>query len=158
MPPALHVDNLWKSYAAGVLGCSVRVWALRACSFDVSVGERLAIVGARGSGKSTLLRCLAGEHRVDAGRIDAALPIRSWFSACAEVAEERMRASSSMLLLLDDQRYFNVLLRLGGTTIVASRDVASVHGLVDRILLLRDGRLSPFNRVAVRRVAEHVVQ
>ena len=157
MPTALRVDNLWKSYAAGVLGCSARVWALRACSFDMTLGERLAIVGPRGAGKSTLLRCIAGEHRMDAGRIEVSLPIRCCFSARAEVAESGVRMSSAMLVLIDDLEHANVLRRFDGTLIVASRDVASVHGFVDRILLLRDGRLSPLTRVAVRRVAERII-
>jgi ABC-type glutathione transport system ATPase component len=158
MPTALRVDNLWKSYAAGVLGCSARVWALRACSFDMAVGERVAIVGTRGAGKSTLLRCIAGEQRMDAGRIDVALPICRCFSANAHVAADRTRVSSAALLLLDHDELPVILPRLDGTMIVASRDVASVQGLVDRILLLRDGRISPLTRVAVRRVAERVVQ
>jgi ABC-type glutathione transport system ATPase component len=157
MPTALRVDNLWKSYAAGVIGCSARVWALRACSFDMAVGERIAIVGARGAGKSTLLRCIAGEHRMDAGRIDVTLPIRRCFSHHSDLADDRTRACSA-LLLLDDQELPVILRRLDGTMVVASRDVASVQGLVDRILLLRDGRISPLTRVAVRRVAERVVQ
>jgi ABC-type glutathione transport system ATPase component len=158
MPTALRVDNLWKSYAAGVLGCSARVWALRACSFDMAVGERVAIVGARGAGKSTLLRCIAGERRMDAGRIDVSLPIRRWFSDPSARADDRGRVTSSGLLLLDDQELPVMLRRLDGTMIVASRDVASVHGLVDRILLLRDGRIAPLTRVAVRRVAERIIQ
>lgn len=157
MPIALRVENLWKSYAAGVLGCSARVWALRACSLELGLGERIAIVGARGAGKSTLLRCIAGEHRTDAGRIEVTLPIRCWFSASGEVTEERARMASAMLLLVDDQDVSRVRQRLDGTMIIASRDVASVHGSVDRILLLRDGRLSPLTRVAVRRVAERAL-
>lgn len=158
MPTALRVHNLWKSYAAGVLGCSARVWALRACSFDLDMGERIAIVGARGAGKSTLLRCIAGERRMDAGRIDVALPIRRWFSDSADVADDLARLASSGLLLLDDQELPVILRRLDGTMIVASRDVASVQGLVDRILLLRDGHIAPLTRVAVRRVAERIIQ
>jgi ABC-type glutathione transport system ATPase component len=158
MPTALRVDNLWKSYAAGVLGCSARVWALRACSFEMVFGERLAIVGARGAGKSTLVRCIAGEHRMDAGRVEVTLPIRCWPYAATELTEERARVASSMLLLLDEPVSSSMLRRLDGTMIVTSRDVASVRGFVDRILLLRDGRLSPMTRVVVRRVAERIVQ
>ena len=51
MPLALRVENLWKSYAAGVRGCSVRVWALRGCTLHLEFGERVAVVGARGAGK-----------------------------------------------------------------------------------------------------------
>jgi ABC-type glutathione transport system ATPase component len=158
MPTALRVDNLWKSYAAGVLGCSARVWALRACSFDIAVGERVAIVGARAAGKSTLLRCIAGEHRIDAGRIDVTLPIRRCFSHHSDLPDDRTRLSSAALLLVDDLELPVMLRRFDGTMVVASRDVASVQGLVDRILLLRDGRISPLTRIAVRRVAERVVQ
>ena len=143
MPTALRVENLWKSYAAGVAGCSARVWALRGCSFEISMGERVAIVGARGAGKTTLLRCISGERRMDAGHVDVTLPIRRWYS---ELGDDRTRVTSSGLLLLDDQELPVILRRIDGTMIVASRDVASVHGLVDRILLLRDGRISPFTQ------------
>ena len=44
--------------------------------------------------------------------------------------------------------------RLGGQP--AIRAVAS--GLVDRILLLRDGHISPLRSLAVRRVAERIIQ
>jgi ATPase subunit of ABC transporter with duplicated ATPase domains len=38
-------------------------------SFNVEAGERIAIIGPNGVGKSTLMRCLAGELRLDSGRI-----------------------------------------------------------------------------------------
>ncbi len=38
-------------------------------SLSVAPGEFVAIVGESGVGKSTLLNCLAGLHRVDAGRV-----------------------------------------------------------------------------------------
>jgi ABC-type sulfate/molybdate transport systems ATPase subunit len=152
MPYALVVENLWKSYSAGVRGCSVRVWALRSCSLRLTLGERVAIVGAPGAGKSTLLECIAGTRRADAGQISALLPMR-----CVQGAEWRERdgrlAAPSLLLLdgVDAQaiRYFR-----HGSLVVTSRDVASVYSLVDRVLLLRDGRLSVIARMAVRRVAE----
>jgi len=70
VPLALRVHSLWKSYAAGVAGCSARVWVLRAASLDVHEGECVAILGARGAGTTTLLHCLAGLRRVDAGTIE----------------------------------------------------------------------------------------
>ena len=43
-------------------------------SFDVGVGEIVAVLGPSGGGKSTLLRAVAGLERVDGGsvRLDAA--------------------------------------------------------------------------------------
>jgi len=52
---ALRVRTLWKSYAAGVEGCSARAWVLRGTSLDVEQGECVAVLGARGAGTSTLL-------------------------------------------------------------------------------------------------------
>ena len=39
-------------------------------SFTVEAGERIAIIGPNGVGKTTLMRCLAGELKPTAGRID----------------------------------------------------------------------------------------
>src|SRR3954462_8280545 len=92
MPLALHACAIWKSYAAGVAGCSARVWVLRGASLSVDQGERVAILGARAAGTTTLLYCLAGLRRIDAGRIDAAFLPRlidgSSGSAVALVGEE----------------------------------------------------------------------
>lgn len=128
---ALRIDNVWKCYAAGVRGCSARVWALRGCSLELRIGERVAVVGGRGAGKSTLLHCIAGERRIDAGRIDVVHRVRMLDGDChlTEWGTER-------------------------TLLMTSRDVAGVYGMVDRIVLLADGRLTPLNRIAVRRVAE----
>ena len=43
---------------------------LRAVSFGVEAGERVAIIGPNGAGKTTLMRCLAGELSPVAGRIN----------------------------------------------------------------------------------------
>lgn len=152
MPYALVVDNLWKSYTAGVRGCSVRVWALRACSLHVALGERVAIVGGPGSGKSTLLQCIAGTRRADAGQISALLPMRCVLGADAREQDGRIGAPS--LLLLDAFDALTIRRFRHGSLVVTSRDVASVNALVDRVLLLRDGRLSTMTRTVVRRVAE----
>ena len=154
MPYALRIDNLWKSYSAGVRGCSVRVWALRGCSLHVDLGERVAIVGARGSGKSTLFQCIAGARRADAGHIDVVLPIRCCFSGPRELSSPVARLSAPALLLVDGADITGFERPWRGASLVASRDVASVFHLVDRVLLLRDGRLTPVPRAAVRRVAE----
>jgi len=134
MPSALRVQNLWKSYAAGVRGCSARVWVLRGCAFDVAVGERVAIVGRPGTGKSTLLRCLTGERRVDAGRIEMQ-PGAVRLLDTGEMPPDRVTNDSAAVLL-------------------TARDVASVRAQVDRVLLLHEGRLTDLTSVRVRRVAE----
>ncbi|MEO8624957.1 MAG: ATP-binding cassette domain-containing protein [bacterium] len=157
MTSALRIDNLWKSYSAGVRGCSVRVWVLRGCSLQVDLGERVAIVGSRGSGKSTLLQCIAGVRRGDAGRIDVSLPIRACFAAPYERAESVGRMTAATLLLVEAADVTALQRDWCGASIIASRDVASVHHLVDRVMLLRDGRLSPLTRIAVRRVAERTL-
>lgn len=133
MQTALRIENLWKSYSAGVRGCSARVWALRGCSFTLGSAERIAIVGARASGKSTLLRCIAGELRPDAGTVE--------------------RNPACRVQLVDESHDWPVNLA-GCALIITSRDAARVHPFVDRIFMLRDGRLEPLTRLAVRRVAE----
>lgn len=152
MPYALVVENLWKSYTAGIRGCSARVWALRSCTFHVALGERVAIVGGPGSGKSTLLQCIGGARRADAGQISALLPMRCiprgdrpWYDG---------NAVAPSLVLLDDGDPRAIRDVRRGSLVVTSRDVASVHAHVDRVLLLREGRLTILSRTAVRRVAE----
>ena len=154
MPHALRIENLWKSYSAGVRGCSVRVWALRGCSLHVDLGEKVAIVGARGSGKSTLFQCIAGVRRADAGRIDVVLPIRCCFATPHEQAAAVLHMPAEALLLVEGADASVLQRGWRGATVIASRDVASVHSLVDRVMMLRDGRLSTLTRTAVRRVAE----
>jgi ABC-type multidrug transport system ATPase subunit len=133
MALALHLDNLWKSYAAGVVGCSARVWALRGCALELEVGECLGIVGAAGSGKTTLIHCIAGTRRPDAGRIAILHPV-TFFDG--EGAVPTFGAAA--------------------TSIVTSRDLAGIRDYVDRVLLLRDGHLTPISRSILRRVAEPV--
>ena len=38
-------------------------------SFDIEVGEKIAIIGENGIGKTTLLSCLVGEEKIDNGEI-----------------------------------------------------------------------------------------
>jgi hypothetical protein len=153
MPPVLRIENLWKSYSAGVLGCSARVWVLRGCSLHVDRGERVAIVGARGSGKTTLLQCITGMRRADAGRIDVALPFRCVFLTLHDQVDSPERMAGPVLALLDGA-HSPMPRGWQGSVLVAARDAASVNGLVDRVMLLREGRLEPMTRIAVRRVAE----
>ena len=154
MPLALRIENLWKSYSAGVRGCSARVWVLRGCSLRVELGERVAIVGARGAGKSTLLQCIAGARRTDAGSINALLPVRICLPLVSSGAVVSAHHDGPGLLLVDGHLTASLPASWAGSMVVSSHDVASVHPLVDRVLLLRDGHLLPLSRPAVRRVAE----
>ena len=61
--------GVWKSYDAGVRGCSATVTVLRDVHLDVSPGEMVGITAAPVSGKTTLLMCAAGLLRADRGYI-----------------------------------------------------------------------------------------
>jgi ABC-type glutathione transport system ATPase component len=142
MATAIEVRGLWKCYAAGVRGCSARIWVLRGVTFAVACGERLGVIGARGAGKTTLLRCLRGLLRSDAGVIEIA------------------PAETSELLLLDEGECIG---GAGGdrarTMIVTARDPDQLRVPVDRCLVLRDGTVSPVHPPArARRVAERGVR
>lgn len=156
MEPILRIDNLWKSYAAGVHGCSARVWALRGCSLDINVGERIAIAGREGSGKSTLLECIAGVRSADSGRIRLSAQI--FFDGYRRVHIETRRT----LVLIDNaddpDRLIHALDqcidRANTSVIIATRHVMHAAPYVDRVLTIRDGQLEAVPRIPVRRVAE----
>jgi energy-coupling factor transporter ATP-binding protein EcfA2 len=145
VPNALEVHGVWKSYAVGVRGCSLRVRVLHGVSFRVEVGERLGIVGAAGAGKTTLMHCVAGLRRPDAGRVMLRGPLE--------------RA----LLLLDEDE-----LDAGGgregapSALLFAREPERLRGRVDRMLELCDGRIEANRRSfdvligtrATRQVAE----
>jgi ABC-type multidrug transport system ATPase subunit len=61
--------GVWKSYDAGVRGCSATVTVLRDVSLDVAPGEIVGIAAAPVSGKTTLLMCAAGLLRADRGHV-----------------------------------------------------------------------------------------
>jgi len=58
---ALKVDNLAKSFGG--------VQVLRNISFNIGIGEKLAIIGPNGAGKTTLFNILNGQILPTAGRI-----------------------------------------------------------------------------------------
>jgi putative ABC transport system ATP-binding protein len=61
----LEARDLYRFYHRG----DEEVLALRGVSFDVGVGETVAIIGPSGSGKSTLLACAAGLDEPDGGSV-----------------------------------------------------------------------------------------
>jgi predicted ABC-type transport system involved in lysophospholipase L1 biosynthesis ATPase subunit len=139
---ALEVVDLWKSYVVGVRGCSARVSVLRGVSFHVDQGERLGIVGAPGAGKTTLLQCIQGLRRPDAGVVH-----RQGASTPFAFVDEATPA------LAPDQ------LAWEGSTLIVVRERALLEGRVDRVLILRDGRVAPMDPPLVtpwraQRVAE----
>jgi len=162
---ALRARTLWKSYAAGVEGCSVRAWVLRGANLDVEQGECVAILGARGAGSTTLLQCIAGLRRPDAGSIEARLePLLVGAEHLHEVSPHIGR-----LLLIDDDlrvqheahrsHFVREPHRTTSTSVIATHELARVRDVADRILLLHHGRLLPLDRQkGTRRVAEHIAR
>ncbi len=168
MTSVLRLHRVWKSYVAGVDGCSARVWALRGCSLDIARGERIGVVGRRGAGKTTLLRCLAGHLAPDAGRIEATVSARCYLSSLTDLQRLPSGAPPSGILVLLDitsasrggaahdslLAMSRILSPFTAALVIAGLDAASVTPLVDRVTLLEDGRLRELTRVPVRRVAE----
>jgi len=161
MSIALRIRALWKSYAAGIAGCSARVWVLRGANLDVERGECVAVLGARGAGTTTLLHCLAGLRLPDAGSIEreaTPLLVESHHLAPAQLTDGR-------LLLVDDRfdpRHRAASLRIERdvraremTIVIATHELARVRDVADRVLLLHHGGLFPLDHpTEARRVAE----
>ena len=139
MPPALRIDSLWKCYAAGVRGCSARVWALRGLRLTVEMGERIAIIGAPGSGKTTLAECIVGLGTPTAGTVESVGRLE-----IVEIQEVRTSGVTVPTSRPPDLP----------TSIVFTRDPDLLSGWFDRVLLLRDGRLHATSFRSARRVAE----
>jgi ABC-type multidrug transport system ATPase subunit len=158
---ALRARTLWKSYAAGVEGCSARAWVLRGASLEVERGECIAVLGARGAGMTTLLHCIAGLRRPDAGTIETDL-----VPLLVQVGQERVLGSrTDQLLLIDDplrihrvdprSPFVHESVATPRTVIIATHELARVRDVADRVLLLHQGRLFPLDRLtSARRVAE----
>jgi ABC-type multidrug transport system ATPase subunit len=166
MPLVLRARALWKSYAAGVIGCSARVWVLRGADLELHEGECVALLGARGAGTTTLLHCLAGLRRPDAGTIEQTLEAR--LVTPAGTCPDDAPCERDRLLLYDEsgggvdrvEPWVMQRSRRGaGAALIATHELARVRHVADRILLLRDGRLTELDRAAgIRRVAERRVE
>ena len=57
----LKIENLNLSYQNQII--------LKNINLNLSLGERVSILGESGSGKSSLLWCVAGLEEIDAGKI-----------------------------------------------------------------------------------------
>jgi ABC-type multidrug transport system ATPase subunit len=158
---ALRARTLWKSYAAGVEGCSARAWVLRGASLDVDLGECVAVLGARGAGTTTLLYCLAGLLRPDAGSIETHLD--PMLIDPHRINEEH--ENDGRLLLIDDglrvrdrperTRFVRERATRASTSIIATHELSRVRDVADRFLQLHHGQLLPLDRLTgSRRVAE----
>jgi ABC-type multidrug transport system ATPase subunit len=169
MPFALRARALWKSYAAGVAGCSARVWVLRGASLEVERGECVAVLGARGAGTTTLLHCLAGLRRTDAGSIELGLSPHLVEVDAADAVEAEGSRTADRLGLYDDgldhrrarpaARFVREHARAASATIIATHELSRVKGFADRILLLHHGRLTPLDdATGARRVAEQTAE
>jgi ABC-type multidrug transport system ATPase subunit len=161
MPIVLRAHTLWKSYAAGVMGCSARVWVLRGASLHLHEGECLAVLGARGAGTTTLLHCLAGLRRPDAGCVESEMP--ALLLETRHVVNEPL--PGRRVLLVDDgfdprRRSARPPIARGcaanaRATIIATHELSRVRGVADRILLLHHGGLLPLDHpTEARFVAE----
>ena len=91
------------------------------------------------------------------------LPPRLIVGARLGGGESDADALESLVLCDDDVRHDDSMThwsrqaqhRMRGAMVVATHDLSSVRQMVDRVLLLRDGRLTQLDRSAgVRRVAE----
>ncbi|MCY7378997.1 MAG: ATP-binding cassette domain-containing protein [Gemmatimonadaceae bacterium] len=125
MTPALEVRGLWKGYVAGVQGCSARVSVLRGVSFSVAHGERVGIIGGPGAGKTTLLHCISGLRRPDTGFV------------------RMIHYPAAPVLLLDDGWVMDAMnLRSPPrAALLFGRELQALTAYVDRVLLLRGGRV-----------------
>jgi hypothetical protein len=139
MPPVLRIVSLWKCYVVGVRRCSARAWVLRGLSLTVQKGERVAIVGAPGSGKTTLVQCIRGLRVPTAGEIEVsgALEIIDHPAVATSALPERTPRPPDL-----------------PTSLIVARHPDALPAPVDRLYLLRDGRLHATTYQPARRVAE----
>ncbi|MFC0315897.1 ATP-binding cassette domain-containing protein [Gordonia phosphorivorans] len=129
-----------------------RAPVLRGIDLDLPAGSVTAVVGGSGSGKSTLLHVLAGLRRQSSGSIlldgqAAPTAVRRARAAVAfgEHAPGALLDKPAGLVLIDTETGVDVaatLERLRGTrTVVLVTRRPEVLALVDRVVVLEDGRV-----------------
>ena len=80
-------------------------WVLRDLTFEIGVGDRLALIGRNGSGKTTLLRILAGIYQKTSGELVVRGSPRALFSCTVGFRPE--------LAVLDNLYLFGALHGVG---------------------------------------------
>jgi putative ABC transport system ATP-binding protein len=115
MAAIIQVDNVSKIYHVG----KVEVPAVRGVSFQVEMGEFLAVVGPSGSGKSTLFYMLGGLTHADSGRV---IVDGDDFSRLSDAERTRMRKRKIGFVF----QKFNLLPTLSArVNIEIAQDIAS---------------------------------
>lgn len=62
----LRVEGLSKTFFTGTVNEKL---ALKNVNLNIKTGDFVTVIGGNGAGKSTLLNCIAGVHKIDAGKI-----------------------------------------------------------------------------------------
>jgi lipoprotein-releasing system ATP-binding protein len=153
----LSVRDLHKSFVEG--GAEIHI--LRGLNFDLTAGERLAVVGQSGVGKSTLLHILGTLDRPTKGRIlfgGKDLPLEDESALC-EFRNQQIGFVFQFHYLLPD---FSALENVMFPALIQGMDAAQARGEAEKLLELvglkervghRPGKLSggEQQRVAVAR-------
>ncbi len=139
LPPAIAVDNLYKSYGRG----SARTEVLKGVTLDVRQGECVFLVGPSGSGKSTLLSILGCILTPDRGSVHILDSDVNHLDASARAALRRRHIGFvfqkfHLIRGLNALENVCVPLTLAGTDAAAarkrSRQVLESVGLADKLL------------------------
>lgn len=68
MEPMIRIEALAKTFTLHLRG-GVALRVLEGFSLDVAAGECVVLRAPSGTGKSTILRCVAGNYRIEGGRV-----------------------------------------------------------------------------------------
>jgi alpha-D-ribose 1-methylphosphonate 5-triphosphate synthase subunit PhnL len=122
--PVLRVRNLHKAFTLH-LRDGLTLPVLQGLSFDVAVGECVALVGASGRGKSTLIKCLHGSYGVDQGSL--------LYTAADGQAIDLAQATPRQVIALRGQeiayvsQFLRVVPRVAALDVVAERRLVSAQ-------------------------------
>jgi ATP-binding cassette, subfamily B, multidrug efflux pump len=135
--PAVELRSVWFAYDG-------EDWVLRDCSFSVTPGEHVAIVGATGEGKTTCARLLNRSYDVGRGRaLVAGVDVREW-----DLARLRRHVG----IVFQDTVLFSGTVE-ANLTLGAADDRASVASLERAI---RDANAEAFVRSLPRGLGEEM--